>query len=142
MVPRITDGEKVILAGTEWIIPPLRGFQIKKVVPRLQQLMQEFQTAGTMSMDIPDKGNPDGPPIKVAIPITTERAMELLFDIYFYSLAFNYPDLKRDVFDNMVFGPTELQEGVEAIRIAVGIKPRAEVKSDIPLVKPGEAGAP
>jgi hypothetical protein len=135
MVPQTQEGEKIVLAGTEWVIPPLRAKQMVKVVPVLMSLAADM-AGGEMRM-IRSKHPKTG--AEVLIPAFTEVQMLDILHATYNALSRNYPGLTVDIFDDMAITSVELFNALPALNRASGLKPAAEEEeSETPL---GEAGA-
>lgn len=132
MVPKMQEGEKIILARTEWVIPTLRAKQMVKVVPALLQMAADISSGELRSFTTKGVGGAD-----ILVPAFTERQMTTLLDATFDGLSWNYPDLKREQFDNMTISHIELFNALPVLQRAAGMKP-AEDGDNQQL---GEAGA-
>lgn len=130
LTPKLSEGETAILADMEWIIPKLRGAQLVKVFPAITRInvgLSESRSSFTAN-----KGN----------LVVSEALIEDLVVAWYHALAWNYPNLNRAAFDNLIYTMDELIAGLDPIRRAAGLVAVAEKDTKpAPETPMGEDGA-
>lgn len=136
----VKDGEKIILAGVEWIVPKLRARQLPLVLPELMRFTRDCQDPEKVVVQVIPI---DGKKV-MSVLIVHRPTVEDVLNLVYNALVFNYPQLTRDVFDGLAIELEELIAALDPIRRASGLKVPSERKDGAPAVVavPGEPGAP